>query len=993
MKASHSKASKHKPIKVKVEKSDGKQIQTYPDDKDLTFYVKDRVELMRQIFKILKDRELLAMAPDYLRGQKLDGLQEALLDEVLGISSKRLHSILEGLECPSNTDSSEESSADAFETISLDSISSDEDDILSPHDHKTKKKHPKKKSKVEKEAKKKNKMNDDILENDNAPKGKKNKKDGKDNQKSDDASGTGMTVLELLELQARARAIRAQLAAVEIKDEENDSAPDSSESDEDEVVIKEEPPEIVEIQSSSDEDKGDQRKANSSIQNQTKSGQSSLSPLIKVNPNYPLQNNESQSKSRKIKLNRTNLLVSVTNNSKTVTSGADIDSNIKSVLSMSLPKGNAPEKSNSFDKNGSKDKLESSKTNSSNTVNISNSASKPDQHDSTLKGKYNKSANSDKSIDKNKNSLNKESVKKDQALFDKIMSSYNKANKKQPILRERKESEEDEITLELSDSEKMDLLEGFHSPKFFESEDIDINLSTEKEIEDCSAELIDENSTSIENTNRDAYVIDISKIIDKSDLIDTEVEISHEVNDGNAVPVNLTSDIKNSSDSNENSINFTLEAPPTKSIGIKRKKSRNIKKKHKKLNHSEEVSEKEQGTNLSVESAKVPVTDNDSDHNPKSTKSQDDDFINKTESECGIEIADENHEILCISDDHISEDGNDDMSNPNSDDKIQTPKVITEEIPKECTNVSTDKSDNVEEESIETITSKKNVPEPILVTENINDQTKIDEATSAKSNTNIVRQNENEEYADCILEISDDSEGEVSVGLSKEPTREEIEELSRKIDYEIDRENLNIIGDSNINLEIVEEPSNSKEEIPEGVSWKTRWLKSDKVQRVLATSNLCNALRKKNKDLKKKLENEQIKNICINPDKVEEISLENKVENIVIENKNELEEIEGSVSQYEKLSASTKYVNPVVEPIVDEKTMLTDAKVLMKMYKKLLKIQNLDEDEKKKAKKQKKDKKRDKKEKKKNKSKVMKSPELPTEDNSTQESIESLINP
>lgn len=61
------------------------------------------------------------------------------VSKVLGISSKRLHSILDGYACPSNTDSSEESSTEALETISLDSISSD-DEILSHQDQKSKKK-------------------------------------------------------------------------------------------------------------------------------------------------------------------------------------------------------------------------------------------------------------------------------------------------------------------------------------------------------------------------------------------------------------------------------------------------------------------------------------------------------------------------------------------------------------------------------------------------------------------------------------------------------------------------------------------------------------------------------------------------------------------------------------------------------------------------------------------------------------------------------------
>lgn len=55
---------------------------------------------------------------------------------MLGISTKRLRSIMDDTECPSNTDSSSDESEkgkvlDNLETISLDSISSEEDDILS----------------------------------------------------------------------------------------------------------------------------------------------------------------------------------------------------------------------------------------------------------------------------------------------------------------------------------------------------------------------------------------------------------------------------------------------------------------------------------------------------------------------------------------------------------------------------------------------------------------------------------------------------------------------------------------------------------------------------------------------------------------------------------------------------------------------------------------------------------------------------------------------
>lgn len=58
----------------------------------------------------------------------MDQVQEQCLDELLGISKKRLLSIINATKCPSDTESSDGSDVEKIiEHISLDEISSDDD--------------------------------------------------------------------------------------------------------------------------------------------------------------------------------------------------------------------------------------------------------------------------------------------------------------------------------------------------------------------------------------------------------------------------------------------------------------------------------------------------------------------------------------------------------------------------------------------------------------------------------------------------------------------------------------------------------------------------------------------------------------------------------------------------------------------------------------------------------------------------------------------------
>uniref|UniRef100_A0A1B0CVE5 Uncharacterized protein n=1 Tax=Lutzomyia longipalpis TaxID=7200 RepID=A0A1B0CVE5_LUTLO len=199
-------------VKQEVEKI---KIKAEPIDiLPLSEYVDDRVELIKQAFSCLKPKSIKAIAPDFLQNKPIEKIQEQCLNEVLGMSKKRLLSIINATKCPTDTESSsDEEGVERIEAhISLDEISSEDD-------------RPKAKKKTQKNAEKKE------------AKGSKEKKAEADAGAKPGEVKKEYSVLELLELQARARAIRSQLALepvtkIEIKE--------SDEEDE----IEEQPPQI-----------------------------------------------------------------------------------------------------------------------------------------------------------------------------------------------------------------------------------------------------------------------------------------------------------------------------------------------------------------------------------------------------------------------------------------------------------------------------------------------------------------------------------------------------------------------------------------------------------------------------------------------------------------------------------------------------------------------------------------------------------------------------
>ncbi|XP_050068998.1 midasin [Anopheles maculipalpis] len=187
-----------KKVKKATETSESKpavDIKQEPEElKPLGAYVDDRLELIRQVFSCVKPKEIKYLLPDFLEGKSNDVIKERCLDELLGISTKRLHSIINNTKCPTDTESSSEEEGSDVEKIeehiSLDEISSDSDVD----------------SKRTSKRGKKADASKQTDERNGEPKSEKE-----------------MTVLELLELQARARAIRSQLALEPVTKIEIDS--------------------------------------------------------------------------------------------------------------------------------------------------------------------------------------------------------------------------------------------------------------------------------------------------------------------------------------------------------------------------------------------------------------------------------------------------------------------------------------------------------------------------------------------------------------------------------------------------------------------------------------------------------------------------------------------------------------------------------------------------------------------------------------------------
>ncbi|KAG5330555.1 CAAP1 inhibitor, partial [Acromyrmex charruanus] len=185
------------------------------DLKPIREYLSDRKVLARQLFKSVKSEKIRLMLPQVLKHMDLSELEEWCESELNGMSKARILSILNGKPMLESSDTSEDSDDSG---PSLEIISDTEewltDDDSSKKENGTKGKLKKDKTKIKGKApiNKKNNVNKPSVKtksniksenNDKIEKVKIKREDDKDKGKEGDS------LLDLLELEMRARAIRA----------------------------------------------------------------------------------------------------------------------------------------------------------------------------------------------------------------------------------------------------------------------------------------------------------------------------------------------------------------------------------------------------------------------------------------------------------------------------------------------------------------------------------------------------------------------------------------------------------------------------------------------------------------------------------------------------------------------------------------------------------------------------------------------------------------
>lgn len=179
------------------------------DLKPIKEYLSNRKELARQLFKSVKPEKIRMMLPQVLKHMDFTELEEWCVSELSGMSKARIVSILNGKPMLESSDTSEsEDSGPSLEIIS-DTEEWTDDDMSKKGTDKGKKKD---KIKLKGKARSNNKKNEDktnvklktIIKSDNSTKDVTIQKENDKNKEKE-----GDSLLDLLELEMRARAIRA----------------------------------------------------------------------------------------------------------------------------------------------------------------------------------------------------------------------------------------------------------------------------------------------------------------------------------------------------------------------------------------------------------------------------------------------------------------------------------------------------------------------------------------------------------------------------------------------------------------------------------------------------------------------------------------------------------------------------------------------------------------------------------------------------------------
>ncbi|CAG9827300.1 unnamed protein product [Diabrotica balteata] len=255
-KRQHSKKDK-KLIKLIKSKSES---EDEGSEHELSYYLNDRVKLMKEVLKIIKPRKIKSMAPDCMKSMDIEEINSMLLEELLGISNKRLKYIFNGQNLNEESSSTDpEDQPD--DVISLDDISDDDLEIIDLDQDSEVKKGKKHRTRIKEEHKHKKIKKEKQDKDHGLEKYKREKSKNEETEPNPMSEKNLMSVLELLELQARARAIRSQLVLESTKPAEpappSNEIVDKEDSNEEDAVIVESP-QNEEIVISSSDTEGDE---------------------------------------------------------------------------------------------------------------------------------------------------------------------------------------------------------------------------------------------------------------------------------------------------------------------------------------------------------------------------------------------------------------------------------------------------------------------------------------------------------------------------------------------------------------------------------------------------------------------------------------------------------------------------------------------------------------------------------------------------------------
>lgn len=506
-----------------------------------------------------------------------------------------------------------------------------------------------------------------------------------------------------------------------------------------------------------------------------------------------------------------------------------------------------------------------------------------------------------------------------------------------------KDSDHDEITLQLSDTEKMDLLEDFDRKKY------DVVSSSSSEDSDSSAdsECVSNNS---ENTSKDTTIeikdpTKVEEVKNKlssnedslknkslnkleennekdSENTATETEKSETViysNKNEEVGISETNYQKKSPDKRTEITGFVSETVNKNVLTIQNIDDIPIMNKESETDSQDTMEEKFEISKNEVAEIDSVGTDNDSQVQKHIERQNSTEILkpdtqdtekNLSEGELSehdsseIEALDLKPEVVCISDDEKGSGKKKKKKDKKKKDKKSNKKDFRQSADENFYKNSECLDRNITSNSID-------------VTDNLIENTGIEPKNTEIGNTECSNIINDDVYE--ILELSDDSscyevEGTV---LSKEPTVEEIAALSAKIDEIGKEEREEVITEEQIKEFERKHDNSEADDNIENISWKDRYLDSKKVKKVLSTSNILNALRKKNKELKNKLEEKRK-----HEEELKQREKENEAKEIQ-KNKAEKELVEGSIGHYNTLQGSTKYVDPVKEM---EKTEINELK-------------------------------------------------------------------